>query len=111
MNIGMIVCGVLCILFLIFALVFMLLKERAVMLISGFNTLSKATRDMYDTTRLSLDQRNQFLLWAVIFGIGCLLSYVISQDMAIMAFLVWLVFFFKDVHLYADKAFAKYKKR
>lgn len=110
MNVGMIVCGIFCLFFLVFALVFTLLKEKAAMLISGFNTLSKETREQYDTYQMSQDHRNLFLLYATIFGIGFVLSYIISEEIAIIVFIIWLIIFFKDVHLDASKAFEKYKK-
>lgn len=60
---------------------------------------------------MSINQRNAFLVWAVILGTGAILSYFISQQIAIAAFIVWLVVFFKDVHLDEEKAFGKYKKQ
>jgi uncharacterized membrane protein YedE/YeeE len=97
------------ILFLLFALLFTLLKEKAAMLVSGFNTMPKSERALYDAAKLSRDQRNAFLLWALIFGVGAVLAYLLTQYLAIVAFVVWLVVFFRDVHLDAKKAFAKYK--
>lgn len=111
MNIGSIACGIGCLLFLLFALLFTVLGEKGAMLISGFNTMPKTQRELYDKARMSRDQRNAFLIWALIFGIGAALSYLISQYMAIIAFVVWLVVFFKDVHLDTEKAFGKYKKQ
>jgi hypothetical protein len=99
----------LCVVFLLFALLFTLLKEKGAMLISGFNTLPQKERALYDAAKLSRDQRNAFLLWALIFGVGAVLAYFLTQYLAIAAFAVWLVVFFRDVHLDAGKAFAKYK--
>lgn len=110
MNIGMITCGIFCLFFLVLALIFTLLKEKAAMLVSGFNTLSKEIREQYDMYQISQDHRNLFLLYAIIFGIGVVLSYMISEDMAILVFIIWLIVFFKDVHLDASQAFEKYKK-
>lgn len=111
MNIGLFVCAGSCLLFLAFALVFTILKGKGAMLISGFNTLSKAQREQYDKEKMSKDQRNLFLLWAVIFGMGAVMSYFISRYAAIVAFVVWLIIFFKNVHLDEEKAFGKYKKQ
>lgn len=111
MNIGMITCGIFCLFFLILALIFTLLKEKAAMLVSGFNTLSKEIREQYDMYQISQDYRNLFLIYAIIFGIGVVLSYMISEDMAILVFIIWLIVFFKDVHLDASKAFEKYKNK
>ena len=95
MNIGFIVCICCCLLFLIFALIFTILKDKATILISGFNSISKDQREMYDQKKMSKDQRNAFLIWGLFF--------------AIIAFIVWLIVFFKDVHLDEEKAFGKYK--
>lgn len=110
MNIGYIACGISCLLFLLLALLFTILGEKGAMLISGFNTMPKAKRELYDKKRMSRDQRNSFLVWSLIVGIGAILSYLISQYMAIVAFVVLMIVFFKDVHLDEDKAFGKYKK-
>jgi hypothetical protein len=99
----------LCAVFLLFALLFTLLKEKGAMLISGFNTLPQKERALYDAAKLSRDQRNAFLLWALIFGVGAVLAYLLTQYLAVVAFVVWLVVFFRDVHLDAKKAFGKYK--
>ena len=53
---------------------------------------------------------NSILVWAVIQGIGAVLSYCVSKHIAIAAFAIWLLVFIKDVHLDEDKAFGKYKK-
>lgn len=96
-------------LFLLFALIFTILKEKSAILISGFNTMPKEKRELYDKEKLSKDQRNAFLIWAVIQGTGAILAYSLSQYIAIVAFVIWLIVFFKDVHLDENKAFDKYK--
>ncbi len=40
--------------------------------------------------------------------IGAVLSFFITPYMAIPAYVIWLVLFFKEVHLDARKAFEKY---
>ena len=110
MNTGFIVCGGACLLFLLLTLIFTIFKEKSVMLISGFNTMPKEKRDLYDKEKLSKDHRNIFLIWAIIQGIGAILAYYISQYIAIVAFIIWLILFFKDVHLDEEKAFDKYKR-
>lgn len=111
MNIGYIACGVGCLLFLFLAFLFTLLGEKGAIFISGFNTIPKVKRELYDKARISKDQRNAFLIWALILGIGAVLSYLISQYVAIIAFVLWLFVFFKDVHLDEEKAFGKYRKQ
>lgn len=109
MNIGTIACLVMVVIFLIMVVIFVLLKDKGVMLISGFNTLPKEERDHYNKEKMSTDQRNRFLLWTLIFIAGALLSYLISAYIAIIAFVVWLILFFKEVHFDTDKAFEQYK--
>ena len=67
-------------------------------------------RALYDTERMGRDQRNNFFIWAAVFAAGAALSLLVSQGLAIAAFVVWLVLFLRDVHFDAEKAFAKYKK-
>ncbi|MDM0600560.1 DUF3784 domain-containing protein [Clostridium perfringens] len=109
MNVGMIACLTLGIFFLIFSICFAILKEKGAILVSGFNSFSKAEREKYDQKRISLDMRNSFFLWAMILFIGALFSYFVSQYCAIIAFIICLILFFKDVHISATKAFEKYK--
>lgn len=110
MNTGFVMCSVLCLIFSLLAILFTVLKEKSSILISGFNTMPKEKRELYDTEKLCKDQRNSFLLWAFILGAGAVLSYFVSQYMAIIAFVIWLVLFLKDVHSDEEKAFEKYKK-
>lgn len=110
MNIGVSACLVLSILFLAFSLCFAFLKEKGAILISGFNSFSKEEREKYDKKKMSIDMRNSFFIWAMILFIGALFSYFISEYCAILAFIIWLIVFFKDVHISPTKAFEKYKK-
>ena len=103
-------CGGMSIIFWGMALLFALLKGKAAILISGFNTMPKEQRKQYDRERMSKDQRNAFILWAVILGSGSLLSELTSsENAAIAAGIIWRVIFFRDVHLDEEKAFGKYK--
>ena len=103
-------CGGMSIIFWGMELLFALLKGKAAILISGFNTMPKEQRKQYDRERMSKDQRNAFILWAVILGSGSLLSELTSsENAAIAAGIIWLVLFFRDVHLDEEKAFGKYK--
>jgi hypothetical protein len=109
MNIGFIVCLVMGGLFSLFAIIFALLKEKGAMLISGFNTLPKEERENYNKIKMSKDMRHSFLIWSAVFAIGAILSYVISSYIAIASLIVWLILFFKDVHIDTEKAFGKYR--
>ena len=111
MNVGCVSCITMSVVFLIFALIFTLLKEKVAMLISGFNTFSKEERALYDQKQLSLDQRNDFLIWAGILICGALLSYFVYGVLSYGALIVWLFVFLKDVHIDSEKAFGKYKMK
>ena len=110
MSKEVIACGGASLLFLALSFIFTCLKGKAAMLISGFNTLPKEKRKQYDTEKMSRDQRNLCLIWAAILGAGAVLAYYISRYMAMLAFVIWLLVFLRDVHLDEEKAFGKYKK-
>lgn len=110
MNNGFIVCGISCLLFLIFAFVFMVFKGKATLLISGFNMMPKEKRALYDKDEMSKDYRNIFLIWTAIQGAGAVLSYCISQYMAVVTFAICLIILLKNMHLDEEKAFGKYRK-
>ena len=48
------------------------------------------------------------LLSAAVMAAGAVLSYFLTPYMAVPAFVLWLVLFFKEVHFDAHKAFEKY---
>lgn len=101
-------CGVLAVPFLIMGVLFAILKEKAAKLVSGFNSLSKEEQELYDKAGISLDMRNQCFTWSAIMVVGAVLSYFLTAYMAISAFVIWLIVFFKEVHLDTHKAFEKY---
>ena len=109
MNIGFWFCAPSSIIFLLLALLFTLLKGKAAILISGFNTMTKEQRRLYDTKRMSKDYRNMFLIWTALLGVGALLCLLISTYLAIPTFIIFLIVALKDVHLDEEKAFGKYK--
>ena len=109
MKNGYIACGLSSVICFLFALLFTILKGKAAILISGFNTMPKEKRELYDKEKLSKAYRNIFLIWAIIQGIGAILAYYISQYIAVIAFIIWLIVFFKDAHFDKEKAFGKYK--
>lgn len=108
--ISVVLCGVMGLIFFIMAILFTILKEKGAMLVSGFNTLSKEKRELYDKRRISEDQKRQFFLWSGIFVLGSITSLMITPYCGGIALLIWLILFFKEVHLDAEKAFSKYKK-
>lgn len=109
MNNGFYACAILAIIFGILTLLFFLLKEKGAILISGFNSLSKRERGLYDIEKLSKDQRNSVFIWTLVMCAGAIFSILISQYLAIVALVVWFILFLKDVNFDTDKAFEKYK--
>lgn len=109
MNVGTLTCIVMAAMFLIFSIIFGLLKEKGAILISGFNSLPKEKREKYDKLKMSKDMRNLFFTWCILFVIGGVLSCFVSQYIAIVFFVIWLILFFREVHLDTEKAFGKYK--
>ena len=108
MNIGFWLCGVLVILFVIIGVLFAIFKEKAAKFVSGFNSLPKEEQALYDKAHISRDIKNQCFTWAGIMLVGAVLSYFLTPYMAIPAFIIWLVLFFKEVHFDTHKAFEKY---
>ena len=110
MNMGL-TCAVSCILCLLFALIFTFFKGKAAILISGYHTLPRQQRELYDREKMSKDHRNAFFLWSFILGCGAAASYVHSEYAGLLAFVLWLAVAMKDIHLDEEKAFSKYKKQ
>lgn len=108
MNIGAWMCGVLIIPFLMIGVLFAIFKEKAAKFVSGFNSLSKEEQELYDKAYISRDIRNQCFTWSAIMFIGTALSYFITSYMAIPAFIIWGIMFFKEVHFDTHKSFEKY---
>lgn len=108
MNIGVVSCGILMILFAVVGILFAWLKENAAKFVSGFHMLSEEEQARCDKALISRDMRNQCFIWTAIMLMGTVLSYLLTPYMAIPAFLIWLLLFFRDVHLDARKAFEKY---
>lgn len=107
---GVVACLIMAIIFAVTGLVFATGKEKAAILVSGFNSLSKEERQSYDTARISKDMRNQCWTWAVVLSCGAFLTYYVSPFMAAGAMILWLCLFFKEVHLDVYTAFEKYLK-
>ena len=100
--------GVLVIPFGIVGILFAIFKEKATKFVAGFNSLSKEEQALYDKAYISRDIRNQCFIWSGIMLIGAILSYFVTPYMAILAFIIWLFLFLKDVHWDNHKAFEKY---
>lgn len=100
----------LAIIFGLLSSIFGILKGSGAMLISGFSNISKENREKFNKERMSLDMKNSLFIWAVILLLGGVGSYFISKYFAYIAIVIWIILFFKDVHIDPNKAFNKYKK-
>lgn len=106
MNVGFAACIILAVFFLILGIMFALLKEKGAQFVSGFRILNHPEK--YDKANISRDMRNQCFIYFVILSIGAILSYFLSAYIALAALLVWLIIFFHNFNLDAEKAFEKY---
>ena len=71
----------------------------------------KEEQEMYDRAYISRDMRNSCFIWSGTMLAGAALSYFVTPYLAILAYIVWGVLFFKDVHFDEHKAFEKYLKK
>lgn len=108
MNIGFCMCIILVPCFLIMGLLFGVFKDKAAKFVSGFNSLPESEQKLYDKASISQDMRNSCFLWTSVMLVGALGSFFITPYFAIIAYIVWGILFFRDVHLDAHKAFDKY---
>ncbi len=81
-------------------------KEKGAQFVSGFRILNHPEK--YDKANISRDMRNQCFIYFVILSIGAILSYFLSAYIALTTLLVWLIIFFHNFNLDAEKAFEKY---
>ena len=109
MNIGVTACLFFVIFFILVLCVFSILGEKSIVLISGFNLKSKDEREKYNKEKMIKDYKKSFTIWTLIFLVGAIGSYYINQYCSVIAFIIWLIIFFKDIHLDEEKAFGKYK--
>ena len=93
---------------MIIGVLFAIFKEKAAKFVSGFNSFSKEEQALYDKAHISRDIKNQCFTWAGIMLVGAVLSYFLTPYIAIPAFIIWFVLFFKEVHFDTHKAFEKY---
>lgn len=109
MNLSVIFCLISAGLFACMGCIFLFLKEKGAKYISGFNGMSEDERKQYDQKQMSIDQRNACFLWSLIYLAGAIASYLLHPYMVVIAFLVWLFSFCRDVHLDDEHAFSKYR--
>ncbi|EHI99630.1 hypothetical protein CDLVIII_3045 [Clostridium sp. DL-VIII] len=106
MIIGFVMSGI----FGLLRVIFLIFKEKACILLAGYNFKTKEERESYNEVRLSKYERNFFFIYSVIYFIGATASIFFGKLCFWIAFLVWLIYFLKNVHLTPEKAFDKYKK-
>lgn len=95
----------------VFGMIFLIFKEKACVLVAGYNFKTKKEREEYDEVRLSKDESNFLFRCAIIHLIGAVISIFIGALSFWIAFVVWIVYFFKNVHFDSEKAFSKYKRK
>lgn len=108
-NIGFYMCIGLVPVFWLIAVLMFLLKEKGAILMAGFNALPEHEQKRYDRRRIALDVQKQYGFWGLLFLAGAGLCLLISGYVAILVYGIWIVLFFKDVHLTPEKAFEKYR--
>ncbi|MEQ8199338.1 MAG: DUF3784 domain-containing protein [Clostridiaceae bacterium] len=104
--VGLVMSGI----FGLIGMIFLILKEKACVLISGYNFKTRKEREEYDEARLSKDEGRFFFKCAAIYLAGAVISIFAGALSFWIAFAVWLTYFLKNVHLDAEKAFDKYKR-
>lgn len=95
--------------FCVMGWVFFFAKEKACILISGYNFKTKEERKQYDERKMSKDfQTFSFICSDILFvsALGCIF---ISDFCFFIGLFLWGIYFFKHVGL-SDKHFDKYKK-
>ena len=109
MNVGFWMCIILVPGFLIIGTLFGIFKDKAAKFVSGFNSLSETEQELYDKAAISRDIRNSCFIWTAVMLIGALGSLFLTPYFAIIAYVVWGILFFKDIHFDEHKAFDKYR--
>ena len=97
------------VLFLVFALIFRVRKEKACSLIGGFNFFTEAQQAKYDKAAIARDYQRLFTWWTVgafLFSVLCLWLHWWAFGSACVLFLFSVV---KERHIDAEKAFENYK--
>jgi hypothetical protein len=106
MIIGIFMSGI----FGLLGVIFLVFKEKACILISGYNFKTKKEREKYDEVRLSKDERNLCFICAAINFIGAITSIFWGKLCVEIAILVWFIYLLTKIHINPGKAFDKYKK-
>ncbi len=97
------------VLFGAFAVIFAVKKEKACKLIGGFNFFTEAQQAQYDKTAIAKDYQKLFTIWTIGAFVFALLCLWLDWWAFGAAFILFLFTLGKDMHIYAEKAFEKYK--
>lgn len=95
--------------FLIFAVIFAVKKEKACKLINGFNFFTEAQQAKYDRARIVQDYFKLFRLVAVLLFIGAALCLWLGWPVYVVSLALMLFLTLRDFRWDAEKAFEKYK--
>ena len=95
--------------FLTFAIIFAVRKEKACKLISGFNFFTEAQQAQYDKARLARDYFKPFRTLTIVVFVGAALCLVLGWWAFAAAIVIMLILVFRDFHINPEKAFEKYK--
>lgn len=94
--------------FFIVALIFFIFKNKACILIGGYNCIPKAQRKNYDELKLSKDFKTTFFKYSLIFLLGSIGCVLVSDWCFWISLTIWLIYFLKNVS-FDNKIFDKYK--
>lgn len=95
--------------FLIFAVIFAVRKEKACKLIGGFSFFTEAQQARYDKARLARDYCKLFIWLTAVVLLGAVLCLILGWPAFVAAIAAMLFLVFRDFHINAEKAFEKYK--
>ena len=110
MYISLALClGLMGLLFLALYIAFRVKKEKACRLIAGFNFFTEAQQAEYDKKRIARDQQKQYGLLSLAAFLGAGLSLPFGWWAFGGTLAAVLIILFRDFHIFADKAFEKYK--
>lgn len=109
-HIGTAVCLILGVFTLFVALFFLIGKGKSARFISGFSAMSQEEQAKYDKEKMSRDMYILFLQLTLIAVCGGICS-IWEQKTVILFGVLWLIRFFREVHLDNEKAFGKYRKK
>lgn len=107
-NIGFIVNCFTLVFLIIFLLVLLILREKAVMFIRTFSELPKNQRDKYNKVEIINDFKRNIIYSIIFLAISSLVSYFISSKVGIALFVIWIIVYFIN-NINFNRNFNKYR--